>query len=176
MNSDLDRALCERYPKLFARRHDRSSCMAEGFACEDGWYHILDALCFQLQAETDQHGAPQLVVRQVKQKLGSLRVHVGPDGTPRQRAMIELAKSFALRSCEICGAPSDEADDVLSVRCETHRKLSHTPEQQADIDRLNARWKDRLACLQEPGWGESLLAIGREPPELDGQVIAGSSY
>lgn len=140
MHPDLDRALCERYPKLFARRHDRTSCMAEGFSCEDGWHHVIDALCFRLQAETDQHGAPQLVVRQVKQKLGSLRFHVGPDATPRQRAMIELAQSVALRTCEICGAPADGADDVLSVRCEAHRTPELTPEEQAAYDILSTRF------------------------------------
>lgn len=140
MRPDLDRALCERYPKLFARRHDPTVCMAEGFACHDGWHHLIDGLCFRLQAETDQHGAPQLVVRQVKQKFGSLRFHVGPDATPRQRAMIELAQTLSLRTCEICGAPADGADDVLSVRCETHRTLTLKPEEQAAYDALSARF------------------------------------
>lgn len=140
MHPDLDRALCERYPKLFARRHDPTCCMAEGFACQDGWYHLLDGLCSQLQHDTDQLGAPQLVVTQVKQKLGTLRFHVGPAATPRQRGAIELAYALSARICEICGAPADGADDVLSVRCEAHRTLSLTPEEQAAYDALAARF------------------------------------
>lgn len=173
MNPELDRALCERYPKLFARRHDRTSCMAEGFACEDGWHHIVDALCFRLQAETDQHGAPQLVVRQIKQKLGSLRFHVGPDATPRQRAMIELAQSVALRTCEICGAPADGADDVLSVRCEAHRPLNLTSEQQIAYDALSARFDQRVALLDMQA--SASRSSTRNAPDLSDDAPIGPS-
>lgn len=137
MNSDLDRALCERYPQLFARRHEQTSPMASGFACYDGWHSLVDVLCARLQAETDQHGAPQLVARQVKEKFGSLRFHVGPDATPRQRAMIELAQSLSLRTCEICGAPARQhsREDERSItawittRCDAHAPSNRTPEQ-----------------------------------------------
>lgn len=104
MHPDLDRALCERHPALFADRHTPTSGMAWGFACGDGWFSLLDVLCESLQAETDQHGAPQLVARHAKEKFGGLRFFA-PGASPRQRAMIELAQRLSQRTCELCGAP-----------------------------------------------------------------------
>lgn len=129
MNPALDRALCDRYPKLFALRRDATSCMSEGFACREGWYHLLDGLCSQLQHETDQLGASQLAVTQVKQKFGTLRFYVSPAATPRQRGMIELAYTLSARICEICGAPgqwrgAEEAarGGYIATRCDAHRE------------------------------------------------------
>jgi hypothetical protein len=129
MHPDLDRALCERYPKLFARRQDPTSCMSEGFACREGWYHLLDGLCSQLQRDTDQLGAPQLIVTQVKQKFGTLRFYVRPAATRRQQGMIELAYTLSGRICEICGAPAqwrgaEEAarGGLIATRCDAHRE------------------------------------------------------
>ena len=176
MSPDLDRALCERYPQLFARRHDRTSCMAEGFSCHDGWYHLIDVLCLQLQSETAQKGAPQLVAHQVKQKFGELRFSVGPDATPRQRAMIELTRTLSLRTCEICGAPAMERDgdvDWIDSRCEAHDPQL-TAEQHAVGDALQAAYGRYFAeVFSGPGAGERLRAVVREHAHLDGRVIAG---
>lgn len=47
MKPELDKALCEKYPKIFANRHAdmKTTAMCWGFECGDGWYHIIDALC-----------------------------------------------------------------------------------------------------------------------------------
>lgn len=47
MNEKLDKALCEKYPKIFADRHKspQITCMHWGFCCGDGWYNIIDMMC-----------------------------------------------------------------------------------------------------------------------------------
>lgn len=51
MNRHYDRYLCKKYPKLFRNRHAsiRESCMAWGFDVGNGWFHIIYALCANIQ-------------------------------------------------------------------------------------------------------------------------------
>lgn len=55
MNPELDKELCEKYPKIFADRHAPMSttAMCWGFECGDGWYNIIDALCCLIQNHID---------------------------------------------------------------------------------------------------------------------------
>jgi hypothetical protein len=55
MKEELDKKLCEKYPKIFADRHGdmRTTAMCWGFECDDGWYHILDQLCSNIQWHID---------------------------------------------------------------------------------------------------------------------------
>ena len=131
MSPELDRELCERYPLIFADRHASmtQTAMCWGFECHDGWYWLVDALCEELQRETNYCEGPQVVAAQVKDKFGSLRFYVrGPlhGASENQRAMIGFAQALSLRVCEICGAPTPRdgapAPDVrLETRCAKHR-------------------------------------------------------
>ena len=57
MREDLDKQLCEKYPKIFAQRHldPSQTCMCWGIAVGDGWYNIIDQLCGNIQWHIDQH-------------------------------------------------------------------------------------------------------------------------
>jgi hypothetical protein len=56
MRDELDKALCEKYPKIFRDRHAPMSqtCMCWGIAVGDGWYNIIDRLCALIQWRIDQ--------------------------------------------------------------------------------------------------------------------------
>ena len=56
MKEELDKQLCEKYPKLFADRHGdmKETCMVWGFEHGDGWYNIIWALCSNMQWHIDQ--------------------------------------------------------------------------------------------------------------------------
>ena len=56
MRQELDKALCERYPLIFADRNlgPAESPMSWGFECGDGWYNIIDTLCAAIQGQIDQ--------------------------------------------------------------------------------------------------------------------------
>lgn len=51
MNNELDKKLCEKYPKIFKDRYAdmRTTAMCWGFECGDGWYNIIDRLCSNIQ-------------------------------------------------------------------------------------------------------------------------------
>src|SRR5665811_1308045 len=50
--------------------------MCRGFECGDGWFDILDALCERIQFTIDNDDVQQVVARQVKEKLGTLRFYI----------------------------------------------------------------------------------------------------
>ena len=55
MKQELQQKLYEKYPKIF-RQKDMSmqeTAMCWGIACGDGWYNIIDNLCFHLQSLVD---------------------------------------------------------------------------------------------------------------------------
>ena len=56
MRQELDKALCEKYPLIFADRNlgPAESCMAWGIECGDGWYNIIDTLCGAIQSHINQ--------------------------------------------------------------------------------------------------------------------------
>lgn len=113
-----------KYPKIFRDRHGSmtETAMCWGFDIGDGWYHLVDALCEELQRETDQ-GGPQVVATQVKEKYGGLRFYVDASND-RQSAMIDFAEALSLRTCETCGAPGTLGESKtgwLATRCEAHR-------------------------------------------------------
>ena len=55
MREELDKKLCEKYPKIFRDRFGdmRTTAMCWGFECGDGWYNILDSLCECIQGHID---------------------------------------------------------------------------------------------------------------------------
>ena len=126
MSPELDKALCEKFPKIFTSRDSTmaTTAMCWGFDVEDGWYPLIDVLCEQLQRGIDRQGEPQIVASQVKEKFGGLRfyVHSASDG---QEAMIDFAEAFSYRICEECGAPGtldDRKGRWLTTRCSNHRQ------------------------------------------------------
>lgn len=55
MRQELDKLLCEKYPKLMVNRHKPmiETCMCWGFECGDGWFNILDQLMGNIQHHID---------------------------------------------------------------------------------------------------------------------------
>jgi hypothetical protein len=55
MKQELDKLLCERYPKMMVNRNKnmQETCMCWGFECGDGWFNILDQLMGSIQHHID---------------------------------------------------------------------------------------------------------------------------
>jgi len=55
MKQELDKLLCEKYPKMMVNRNlpMTETCMCWGFDCGDGWYNILDQLMGNIQHHID---------------------------------------------------------------------------------------------------------------------------
>ena len=55
MKQELDKLLCEKYPKMMVNRnlHMTETCMCWGFECGDGWFQILNQLMGNIQHHID---------------------------------------------------------------------------------------------------------------------------
>ena len=109
MTNELDKKLCKKYPKIFANRFGnmKTTAMCWGFDCGDGWYSIINALCSNLQWNTDENNRddkyPQIVASQVKEKFGGLCFYV-EGASERQYAVISFVESLSHDVCEQCGS------------------------------------------------------------------------
>jgi hypothetical protein len=137
MRDDLDRRLCEKYPKIFSNRHASmmETAMCWGFECGDGWYQILDSLCAQIQHYTDWNNSnhakgykqykqvTQVVASQVKEKFGGLRFYYN-GGDDHISGMVRMAESWAAHTCEECGALGTmRHGGWIRTLCDTHEEM-----------------------------------------------------
>ena len=55
MKQELDKLLCEKYPKMMVNRNKpmQETCMCWGFECGNGWFNILDQLMSNIQHHID---------------------------------------------------------------------------------------------------------------------------
>lgn len=127
MSPELDKQLCEKYPKLFRQRNlpMTETAMCWGFECGDGWYDLIDSLCGTIQNYIDynQHlNVPQIEVVQVKEKYGTLRFYT-QGINEKIDGMIWFAESMSGRICEECGNPGKiRGKGWVYTSCDTHAK------------------------------------------------------
>lgn len=143
MSPNLDTLLCEKYPKIFANRFKSptETAMCWGFECGDGWYNILNALCFQIQEHIDWNNrqrerllesnpynakipdeVSQVVAIQVKEKYGSLRFYYD-GGDDRIYGMVCMAETMSAVTCEVCGdRGSMRGHSWFYTACDKHTK------------------------------------------------------
>lgn len=149
MKPELDKALCEKYPEIFANRHAdmRATAMCWGFECGDGWFNIIDRLCHLIQHHINNREdqlkivdnwkaegkellpwmrelaeIPQVVAVQVKEKFGGLRFYVNGSEEYIDGA-IAMAEEMSYVTCEICGKPGHLSGNSWRVtRCSEHHE------------------------------------------------------
>ena len=143
--------LIEQYPGLY-RLADASPVPSsqpfarEGFACGDGWFEIINRLSAKLSAD------PNLVVGQLKEKLGLLRVYFEPSPLPSDE--IEEATDAALAeavaesqiTCERCGKPGKHAqrEGRWSAKCDACAAKEARRRRE-----FLSPWMERLLALRE---------------------------
>ena len=135
MKQELDKLLCEKYPKMLINRNKpmTETCMCWGFECGDGWFQILDSLMGNIQHHIDWNNknfekgytqykqVPQVTLDQVKEKFGTLRFYY-TGGDDVIDGMVRMAESMSAVTCEECGHPGTTGGQGwISTLCETHR-------------------------------------------------------
>jgi hypothetical protein len=137
MKEELDKKLCEKYPKIFKNRNGsmQETCMCWGFSHDDGWYDIVDSLCASIQnhinnkryqfremSQEDFEEEHQVVAAQVKEKFGGLRFYID-GGDDWVYGAISMAESMSYRTCEVCGAPGKtRGTGWIRTTCDEHTK------------------------------------------------------
>jgi hypothetical protein len=135
MKQELDKLLCEKYPKMLVNRNKpmTETCMCWGFECGDGWFQILDSLMSNIQHYIDWNNknfekgykqykqVPQVTLDQVKEKFGTLRFYY-TGGDDVIDGMVRMAESMSAVTCEQCGNPGTTGGQGwITTLCETHR-------------------------------------------------------
>jgi hypothetical protein len=100
--------------------------MCWGIACGDGWFNIIDSLCFNIKnhieienkkLEFEYKNKEKSIVptkinyltceaTQVKSKFGSLRFYTD-DSDDYIDGLISMAESMSCKTCEECGNPGE---------------------------------------------------------------------
>jgi len=143
MREELDKLLCEKYPKMMVNRNKgmQETCMCWGFECGDGWFEILNQLMGNIQHHIDwknkkEEVVPQVTLDQVKEKFGTLRFYY-TGGDDYIRGLVSMAESMSGVTCEGCGAqaktnwPKAENGGIggwvrtICAPCEEARELAH---------------------------------------------------
>jgi len=104
MDSKLEKQLVKKY-KFLRRKDDGCSPYPMfGIECGDGWYALLDDLCFYIERVLigDKELAKEFRVAQIKEKYGTLRFYVY-GGTDEIGALISAAEVKSEKICEDCG-------------------------------------------------------------------------
>lgn len=144
MSPELDKQLCEAYPKIFVNRHGdpTTTAMCWGFDHDDGWYNIIDMMCGEIQARIDsvnkynewaienhkpiQEEVPQVVAVQVKEKFGTLRFYYD-GGDEYIRGVVAMGETMSCVTCEQCGKPGKTiGKGWLRTLCDEHSFQHHS--------------------------------------------------
>ncbi|UXT53239.1 hypothetical protein FY136_28680 (plasmid) [Agrobacterium tumefaciens] len=95
-----------------------------GIECDDGWLPLLDQCFSSIEAATRSGGT--FALRQVKEKMGDLRIYYDLDAAPdveeAVRQATELASHRSFHVCEICGRRGvlHSFNGLYKVVCEEH--------------------------------------------------------
>jgi hypothetical protein len=140
MRLELDKLLCEKYPKMMVNRNKnmQETCMCWGFECGDGWFNILDQLMSNIQHHIDWNNqnfdkgykqykqVAQVTLDQVKEKFGTLRFYY-TGGDDIIDGMVRMAESMSGCTCEECGNIGKSRGGgwihTYCESCETKREL-----------------------------------------------------
>ena len=142
MRQELDKLLCEKYPKMMVNRNKdmKETCMCWGFDCGDGWYNILNQLMGNIQHHIDWNNqnfekgytqykqVPQVTLDQVKEKFGTLRFYY-TGGDDVIDGMVRMAESMSAVTCESCGNPGEQTHGgwikTICKPCEDNRAAEY---------------------------------------------------
>lgn len=113
MKSEFDSYLVDKYPKIFINRYSsiKHSAMGFGFDIGDGWFWLLDQLCYTIQSYIDNNNKfrdddkkiHQVVARQIKEKYGTLDFYYD-GGDDNIDGMVRFAENMSASICERCGS------------------------------------------------------------------------
>jgi hypothetical protein len=120
MKQELQEKLYKTYPSIFKQKDltCQETAMCWGFACDDGWYTLIDELCGNIENRLqnvnrnkpkDDHLICEAV--QVKEKFGGLRFYIY-GGDDYISGLIDLAESLSRHICSKCGNKSDHVNKI----------------------------------------------------------------
>lgn len=91
-----------------------------------GWKSLLDETFDKMEALADEYDADELIIEEVKEKYGSLRIYYYLDGShlkglyPAMDQVVEDAEAISEFTCERCGTAGELREDLgwIKTLCE----------------------------------------------------------
>jgi hypothetical protein len=142
MDQQLQNKLFEKYPQFFVNKDKgiKSSCMAWGCDCGNGWFDILSSLCWMIRQHEDnktwrqkylEENDPEKLKNepeyfpvkfdQIKEKYGTLRVYFS-GGDEYVEGLVSMAEAISGKICEVCGNKGEpNKGGWITTLCEAHR-------------------------------------------------------
>lgn len=133
MKQELQDKLYEKYPELFSNKDNKSSPMIYGCEVGDGWYNLLNSLCWRINQRKQQKidrfrylikndpeklktepDYPDVKFDQIKQKFGVLRVYYS-GGDEYIRGAVSAIEDCSSTICEQCGNSGSIRKDGWAV-------------------------------------------------------------
>ena len=104
------------YPKMFQGQYG-------GIACGEGWFNVLNMLCRNIQSYLNwKPDVPQVVVDQVKEKLGTLRFYYH-GGDEYIKGLVSMAEAITEVTCEECGSTGTlRQGGWIKTLCDVHEE------------------------------------------------------
>jgi hypothetical protein len=120
MRAELTAKLRESYPGMFPD----ATVPIDSITCGDGWFELINLLCWEIQQEVNQKHEPAhpVTVRLIKQKLGALRFQYA-GGSQFVSGLVRMSEAMSYQICEECGNRGEHITDtnwVEMVRCDIH--------------------------------------------------------
>lgn len=159
VDTRLEHLLREQYPALThdpAGNHADSAFNYFGFQCHDGWYPLLVEFLGLLDDSRMRTGG-WIVLTQVKQKFGELRVHTnGPGiekGSLEQHLFDSLCRHFSRCTCEFCGQLGSVRgiDGALITTCERHAERESSVQEAEREQRVSRYTRYRRKGIETTG-------------------------
>ena len=131
MNQQWEMALEEEFSFLKRNDPNQNTVFSQwGFECASGWAGILRDLFLSIEEQYKKREVdPDIVILQIKEKFGTLRVYVSFDKTDDTflsihrniRALIEKAEKQSMTICEYCGNSAEIRKEMPweKTLCET---------------------------------------------------------
>lgn len=123
MDQELQDKLYEKYPQFFSNKDKgiKSSPMAWGCECGNGWYDLISCLCWMIRQHEDnkkwrkkylEENDPEKLQQepeyfpvkfdQIKEKYGGLRAYFS-GGDDYVEGLVSMAEAMSYKICEVCG-------------------------------------------------------------------------
>ena len=96
MSPDLTQQLLQRHPRLLSKLTARDEAAIDLICVDDSWFDLLDVLLERIQAHVETEELEQVMVKQVKEKLGTLRFYVN-HGDEYIWGMTDMAVALSAR-------------------------------------------------------------------------------
>jgi len=124
VNKKLQERLFKKYPIVLqelnpTNKISKTPMAFGGITCGDGWYHLIDNICFLISQYNKQHEC-YVFLTQIKQKFGTLRIYTSAKNDYIS-GIITMAETISDLICEECGVTDDigRTTDYIMNICES---------------------------------------------------------